>query len=171
MALPAVGAGLTTLGRGVVAGVKKYTPQAIEIAREYMDRAGVKTSVETALNSRDTNRIGVVVRGLVKGGVRLSDLSEIVSQLSESETAEIKAVIDGLRNSEYNEVDRTAIRITTGRPEIDAAIAERQIEFACNRLGMSSNQLAEIITIFHTIGPKDIETYQATRAAAGKRAL
>lgn len=165
MAIPIA---VTTGGTAVLNAAKKYGPEAVKKAQEYLTRSGAGSSIANLAKGTDAEQ-AAAIHALSRGGLSLNTISKALNELTPEESTKWAGMVQSLRESNAQLSDKTASpRATSGDAELDGITRSVQIHGLCCSLNVSSDLLGELLTFFRSGTHADIEKYKRNYALLGK---
>jgi len=165
MALPAIAG---SIGQRAMQYAAANAPQIVESAKQYIARSGKDIDV-LASRVGDRSAQAAVMVALGKGGLS-GDMFATAEQLTPSEIAQFKRELKVMNDAAQRAVDGRQVNQVGDAASMYLARLNRNsdIEFACRRINVTSDQLARLITCFASITSQDIELYQLDSKRAVK---
>lgn len=166
----AIAQAVVTGGTAALDAAKKYGPQAVKKAQEYLNRSGAGAAISNLAKGSDSEQAAVIT-ALVKGGLPIETLSGALKELTAAEATKWAGLIQSMRTQEAAAGDSHVVgRTTTGDKGLDTVVRSRQIDRLCAQLNVSSDTLGELLTFFKSGTHNDIEEYQRNFKVLGLRA-
>lgn len=166
----AIANAVVTGGTAALEAAKKYGPQAVKKAQEYLNRSGARDAIANLAKGSDGEQAAVIT-ALVKGGLSIDKLSGALKELTPEEATKWAGLIQSMRSQEAQAGDAHVVgRTSTGDKGLDTVVRSRQIDRLCAQLNVSSDTLGELLTFFKSGTHNDIEEYQRNYAVLGLRA-
>lgn len=152
----------------VVDYVKKKMPQVAVNAQRYFTTAGgsdIKVAAAQARADSDTTLARAIYESLLKNGARYQNLVQATPNLTE---ADLRAFLGGMKEVEQLEKAATeSHRVQSRDPRSTARQKAVEIRRTCRILGITADELANLVVTLSTLTPSDIREYQEDRLAFG----
>lgn len=163
-------AAVATAGSAVYDAAKKYGPEAIKKAQDYLNRSGAGASI-AALAKGNTSEQAAVITALKKGGLGANVITDAMRELTPAESVKWAGLVQNLVREDANASDKGAIdHSQSGDAGLDSIVRSRMIHQICGFLNVSSDQLGMLLTFFRTARHEEIERYQRDFQILGLRA-
>lgn len=166
MANPAIAA---TAGTAAMDAAKKYGPDVIKKAQQYLNKSGAGKSIAT-LAKGSISEQAAVITALSRGGLGPDVIKRAIRELTPAESAKWDGLVNQIIIDDANASDRAAVPHASVDSELESIVRSKMIHEACGYLGITSDQLGLLVTLLRTVTHAEIERYQRDFKILGIRA-